>query len=146
MKVPDNALKGWTVLVIDDEPDSAEVASLLLEIYGATVVVAGNGREGLDMIKKHRPRFVITDLSMPEMNGWELTKALKLSDRGISEIPIVALTAHAMTGDRSRALQMGFHNYLTKPLVPEAFVNQLLELLVDDIPELKHIFIQDKPQ
>ena len=142
MEIPDNALKGWTVVVIDDEPDAAEVVSMLLEMHGATVLVSSNGREGLDMINKHRPRFVITDLSMPQMNGWELTQALKKSDRRVAEIPIVALTAHAMTGDRSRALEMGFHNYLTKPLLPDTFVPQLLDLLIDDIPELKQILGQ----
>src|SRR5258708_4231512 len=142
MEIPDNALKGWTVVVIDDEPDAAEVVTMLLEMYGATVMVSNNGRAGLEMINQHRPRFVITDLSMPEMNGWELAQKLKLNDRRVADIPIVALTAHAMTGDRSRALEMGFHNYLTKPLVPETFVTQLLELLASDIPELKRLLEQ----
>jgi len=137
MNIPDNVLEGWTVLVVDDEPDSAEVASILLEMYGATVIVANNGRLGLEAIRKHRPRFVITDLTMPEMNGWEMTQAVKLDDRELASIPVIALTAHAMTGDRSRALGIGFHNYLTKPLQPETFVSQLLELLAYDIPELK---------
>jgi CheY-like chemotaxis protein len=137
MEIPENILEGWTVLVVDDEADSAEVASILLEMYGATVIVANNGRNGLEAIKKHRPRFVITDLTMPEMNGWEMTQALKLDDRGLASIPVIALTAHAMTGDRSRALGIGFHNYLTKPLQPETFVSQLLELLAYDFPELK---------
>ncbi len=143
MKIAKNLLEGWTVLVVDDEADSLEVASILLKMYGATVVVAANGRDGLEMIKKHRPRFVITDLSMPEMNGWELAKALKLGDRVVADIPIIALTAHAMTGDRSRALQEGFHNFLTKPLEPETFVSQLLELLVGDMPDLKALLDQN---
>src|SRR5215813_6496071 len=128
MEIPANILSGWTVIVVDDEPDSAEVASILLEMKGATVVVANNGRDGLDLIAKHRPRFVITDLSMPEMNGWQMTNALKLGDRSVAEIPVVALTAHATTSDRSKALALGFHNYLTKPLDPDTFVQQLLEL------------------
>jgi CheY-like chemotaxis protein len=136
-------LNGWTVVVVDDEPDSAEVASILLEMKGATVVVANNGRDGLNLIEKHRPRFVITDLSMPEMNGWQMTNALKLGDRSVAEIPVVALTAHATTGDRSKALALGFHNYLTKPLEPDTFVQQLLELLVADIPELKRLLGRD---
>jgi CheY-like chemotaxis protein len=140
MNLDANALKGWTIVVVDDEPDAADVVSILLQMYGADVVVAHNGREGIEAIKKHHPRFVITDLNMPDISGWSLTEALKLGDRTTSGIPIIALTAHAMTGDRSKALQMGFHNYLTKPLVPETFVNQLLELLVDDIPELKPLF------
>ena len=143
MKIAKNALVGWSILVIDDEPDSAEVCSILLEMYGATVSVATNGREGLEMIKKLRPRFVITDLNMPGMNGWEMTKALKLGDRGVAEIPVVALTAHAMSGDRNRAIEQGFHNYLTKPLQPQTFVSQLLELLVEDLPELKNVLIMD---
>ena len=142
MLIPDNVLNGWTIVIIDDEPDSAEVAAMLLQMYGAVVVVAHNGQEGLDAVKKHRPRFVITDLSMPEMNGWEMTSALKLGDRDVAEIPVVALTAHATTGDRSKALAMGFHNYLTKPLEPEVFVSQLLELLVNDIPDLKALLGQ----
>jgi two-component system, cell cycle response regulator DivK len=142
MNVPENVLEGWTVLVVDDEPDSAEVASILLEMYGATVIVSNNGKQGLEAIKKHRPRFVITDLTMPEMNGWEMTQALKLDDRELASIPVIALTAHAMTGDRSRALGIGFHNYLTKPLQPETFVSQLLELLAYDFPELKQLLSQ----
>jgi two-component system, cell cycle response regulator DivK len=145
MNIPENILKGWTVLVVEDEPDSAEVASILLQMYGATVVVARNGREGLEMIHQHRPRFVITDLTMPDMNGWEMTEALKVGDRVVASIPVIALTAHAMNGDRNRALKTGFLNYLTKPLKPDTFVSQLLELLAYDIPELKQVLEQSNP-
>jgi len=137
MNVPENALDGWTVAVLDDDPDALEVVTFLLEMHGANVVVSSNGKDGMEMIQKHRPRFVITDLSMPEMTGWELVQAVKHGDRRVAEIPIVALTAHAMSGDRNRALNLGFHYYLTKPLVPETFVGQLLDLLVNDIPDLK---------
>jgi CheY-like chemotaxis protein len=87
------------------------------------------------MVRKHHPRFVVADLSMPEVSGWQMVNVLK-NDRTTLNIPIVALTAHAMKGDRERALAMGFHNYLTKPLRPETFVNDLLTLLVFDMPEL----------
>src|SRR5512140_560752 len=137
MNLPENALAGWTVAVLDDDPDALEVVTFLLEMYGANVVASSNGRDGLEIIQKHQPRFIITDLSMPEMTGWELVQALKLGDRRVAGIPIVALTAHAMSGDRNRALNLGFHYYLTKPLVPETFVNQLLDLLMNDLPDLK---------
>jgi CheY-like chemotaxis protein len=133
--IPGDVLAGWTVLVIDDDPDALEVATMLLSLYGANVVTATNGLEGLAAIKKHKPRFVVVDLSMPEMTGWEMVANMK-NDRTILDIPVVALTAHAMAGDRNRALALGFHNYLTKPLLPETFVNDLLKLLAVDIPEL----------
>ncbi len=137
MNIPPNILRGWSVVVIDDEPDSLEIASILLQMHGANVLTAENGRTGLELIKTSAPRFIISDLSMPEMSGWQLLEALKLGDRKLSAIPIIALTAHAIPSDRTRALAMGFHNYLTKPLQPETFIQQLLTLLVDEIPELK---------
>jgi CheY-like chemotaxis protein len=133
--VPEDILKGWKILVIDDEPDAAEVTKILLEMYQADVSTAANGREGLEWIVHHRPRFIICDISMPEMSGWEVIERLKL-DRATAAIPVIALTAHAMSGDRQKAIAQGFHNYLTKPLHPETFVQQLLTLLTDDIPEL----------
>jgi CheY-like chemotaxis protein len=137
-EVPQDILAGWTVLVLDDDPDALDIVTMLLSFYGANVVTAINGREGLEAMKKYRPRFVIADLSMPEMTGWEMVNVMK-NDRTLLEIPVVALTAHAMPGDRTRAMAMGFHNYLTKPLRPETFVNDLLLLLTADIPELAQL-------
>lgn len=118
------------ILVVDDEEDSLEIAQTLLEISGATVITATNGREGLQLAQTHKPLFIISDLSMPEMSGWEMLHALK-ADAHTSEIPVVALTAHAMVGDRNRAIAAGFHNYLTKPLMPETFVRDLLRVVLD---------------
>lgn len=125
-----NALQGETVLVVDDEPDSLEVATLLLEMYGMKVVTATNGKEGLDAARKHKPVFIISDLSMPIMSGWQMLNVLKM-DRSMAHIPVIALTAHAMAGDRDRAIMAGFHNYLPKPLEPETFINDLLKLILD---------------
>jgi CheY-like chemotaxis protein len=127
-------LAGWKVLVVDDEADSQFVAQTLLEMCGATVVTANNGREGVDSAKKHRPNFIISDLSMPEMSGWQMLHRLK-HELATRDIPVIALTAHAMQGDRSRAIEVGFHNYLVKPLNPESFISDLLRLLID-VPEL----------
>ncbi len=127
-------LVGWKVLVIDDEPDSLLVAQSLLEMCGAQVAVAANGQEGLDAIRSMRPDFVVSDLSMPVMSGWQMIFQLKQTPV-TRDIPVIALTAHAMEGDRTRAIEVGFHNYLTKPLRPETFINDLLRLILD-IPEL----------
>jgi CheY-like chemotaxis protein len=67
---------------------------------------------------------------MPVMDGWALVEELK-QDRGLSTIPAIALTAHAMIGDRERAINAGFHNYLTKPLTPATFMRDLVRLLTD---------------
>jgi CheY-like chemotaxis protein len=134
-------LKDWTILVVDDELDSLMVAQTLLERSGAKVLTAFNGKEGFELAKQYRPRFIITDLSMPEMNGWDLLTALK-NNLATAAIPTIALTAHAMAGDREKAMSVGFTNYLSKPLVPYTFVKDVLNLLID-IPEvaalLKHV-------
>jgi len=132
--VPPDLLKDWAVVVIDDEPDSLEVARYILDFYGANVHTATNGKEGVDLVKQVKPRFVISDLSMPEMDGWEFLRELK-STVYTDNIPVIALTAHAMKGDRERAIAAGFHNYLTKPLTANTFMDELLTLLLD-IPQL----------
>ncbi len=129
-----HVLKDWSVLVVDDDPMSLQVASLILKHYGAQVYTASNGQEGLEMAKRLHPRFIISDLSMPIMDGWTMIDQLK-RDRATQTIPTIALTAHAMIGDRERAIAAGFHNYLSKPLTPSTFMKDLLRLLTD-IPGL----------
>ncbi|HEX3049764.1 MAG TPA: response regulator [Aggregatilineaceae bacterium] len=132
--IPDNLLEGWNIVVLDDEEDSLEVAEIILTEYGATVHTAADGQEGLDIVRRIKPRFVISDLSMPTMDGWGFIHAMK-DDPGLAEIPAIALTAHAMVGDRERAVAAGFHNYLTKPLTVDTFMADLVKLLID-IPVL----------
>lgn len=132
--IPDDLLAGWPVVVIDDEDDSLEVAQIILTHYGADVHTAQNGQDGFELIVAVRPRFVISDLSMPVMDGWQLIHKIKRDVR-TQDIPVIALTAHAMHGDRERAIAEGFHNYLTKPLTVKTFIYDLVHLLVD-IPVL----------
>lgn len=134
MDLPKNLLENWDIVVIDDEEDSLEVAEIILLEYGATVHTASNGEEGLQLVQQIQPRFVISDLSMPVLDGWGFIHQMKQVPE-IQAIPVIALTAHAMTGDRERALSAGFHNYLTKPLTAETFIEDLVRLLVD-IPVL----------
>lgn len=132
--IPDDLLTGWNVVVVDDEEDSLEVAEIILLEYGANVHTASNGEEGLKIVREVRPHFVISDLSMPVMDGWGFISAMQ-ADRELTDIPVIALTAHAMVGDRERAITAGFHNYLTKPLTVNTFMADLVKLLVD-IPVL----------
>lgn len=133
--IPMDLLAGWKIVVVDDEPDSLEVARFILNFYGADVHTATNGQDGLAVVESVMPRFIISDLSMPMMDGWGFLEALRASASGAADIPVIALTAHAMRGDRERALAAGFHNYLTKPLTATTFMDELLKLLLD-IPEL----------
>ena len=126
-------LVDWVVVVVEDDPDSLAVARMMLEKAGATVYVAENGHDGLVLIRQQNPRFVLSDISMPVMDGWQLIKELN-NDRRTSNIPVIALTAYAMSGDREKALEAGFVNYITKPLDPLKFTMHLLSLLVE-IPD-----------
>ena len=133
-KINAELLKNWTVLVIDDEPDSLMLAQMLLERCGAKVLTAINGKEGYALIENHRPHFVLSDLSMPVLDGWGMNELVQ-QDPSLRTIPIIAFTAHAMIKDRERAIAAGFHNYITKPLIPRTFIQNLLKLLLD-VPEL----------
>jgi len=127
---PTNLLSGWDVLVVDDHLASQEVIQDILVFYGATVHLAENGAVGFDLAVKVRPRFIISDISMPEVDGWAFIEMLK-ADNHTKFIPVIALTAHAMSGDRELAISKGFHNYLPKPLDPFTFLSQILALLED---------------
>ncbi len=129
-QITNTLLKDWKVLIVDDEPDSLLVAETILQMCGATTFIANNGEVGYEIAKQVHPRFIISDLSMPTGSGWHML--YKLRETPItSDIPVIALTAHAMVGDRERAIEVGFHNYLVKPLTPETFINDLLVLLID---------------
>ncbi len=123
-------LAGWVALVVDDEPDNLDVARRLLKRAGVIVHTAENGREALDILQNLRPDFILTDISMPEMDGWTLISVIQ-KERRLAHIPMIALTAHAMLGDRERAFAAGFTNYITKPLDTSKFITNLISILVD---------------
>jgi CheY-like chemotaxis protein len=108
-------VKSWEVLLVDDEPDNLEVVAETLEYRGAQVRTALNGLEALAVLKDYMPNLIIADLSMPQMDGWQLRTRLK-NDPDLLNIPLLALSAHAMIGDKERALAAGFDGYLTKPV------------------------------
>lgn len=105
----------WYVLVVDDEPDNLEVVAETLEFKGAQVQTALNGKEALDALGDFAANLILTDLSMPVMNGWQLRAQVK-NNPITSQIPVLALSAHAIAGDKERALEAGFDGYLTKPV------------------------------
>ena|SRR5258705_9272265 len=117
-------VKTWVVLLVDDEPDNLEVVAETLEFRGAHVKTAGNGVEALAILKDFTPNIIIADLSMPQMDGWVLRTRLKV-DPVLQDIPILALSAHAMAGDKERAISAGFDGYLTKPIDIHTLTNDI---------------------
>ena len=114
----------WQVLVVDDEPDNLEVVAETLEYKGAQVKTAPNGQVALEILKDFPANLILTDLSMPVMDGWVMRTHVK-NDPRLTNVPLLALSAHAIAGDQQRALEAGFDGYMTKP------VN--IHTLVDDI-------------
>lgn len=123
-----NNVSTWSVLIVDDEPDNLEVIADTLDFFGAVGKTALNGEEGLVVLENFMPDFILLDLSMPRMNGWEMRKAVKTRPE-TQHIPIIALTAHAMAGDAERALEVGFDGYITKPVEILSFVESLRKIL-----------------
>ena len=114
------------VLLVEDNAVNQRLASRLLEKRGHFVVVAGNGREALAALEKERFDLVLMDLQMPVMDGFEATAAIRKKEGGGIHVPVVALTAHAMKGDREKCLAGGMDGYLTKPIRPQE-LDELLE-------------------
>ena len=111
------AQRGLRVLLAEDNAVNQLLASRLLEKHGHSVVVASNGRKALEALEKQKFDLVVMDVSMPEMDGIEAAAAIRAREGGTgSHIPIIAMTAHAMKGDRERCLAAGMDAYVSKPL------------------------------
>ncbi|MEB3330260.1 MAG: response regulator [Candidatus Sericytochromatia bacterium] len=113
-----------TILLVEDVEDNRDLARLLLEMEGYEVVEAHNGQQAVAAVQARAFDLVLMDLSLPEMDGWEATRVVQgLPDRG--SVPIVALTAHAMSGDRERVMAAGFSGYMSKPIDVGTFASQV---------------------
>ena len=112
------------ILLVEDVEDNRELARFLLEADGHEVIEAVNGVEALALAREHRPDLVLMDLSLPEMDGWEATRRLQ-ADPATAGLTIVAVTAHAMSGDRERVLAAGFAGYVAKPIDVGGFAAQV---------------------
>ena len=104
------------ILYVEDDDDNIYMLKLWLELLDEfELLVALDGAEGLRLTKLHKPDLILMDLDLPEINGWDATRRLK-SDPDTSNIPVIALTAFAMAGDREKALEAGCNDFDTKPI------------------------------
>jgi two-component system cell cycle response regulator DivK len=110
------------ILVADDDADSRAVARDALTRAGFEVIEATDGVETLEAANRENPDMVLLDLSMPRMNGWEAARRMKSGPR--SAVPVVAFTAHALAGDKEKALSAGCDDYLPKPCTPRDVVRK----------------------
>lgn len=116
------------ILYIEDNEDNIYMLTRRLKRQGFEVLVARDGEQGVAMARSEQPDLILMDLNMPIMDGWEATRQLK----GASEteaIPVIALSAHAMTGDRERAMAAGCDDYDTKPVRIDSLMAKITKLL-----------------
>jgi CheY-like chemotaxis protein len=106
-----------TVLLVEDNEDNLRIYSTILTYSGYNVVEATDGEAGLAAARDQQPDLILMDVSIPKIDGWEVTRLLK-SDPATSTIPVIALTAHALATDRERAQEIGFDGYISKPAEP----------------------------
>jgi CheY-like chemotaxis protein len=103
------------ILVVEDNEMNRDMLTRRLERKGYQVITATDGNRGISVARAESPDLILMDMSLPEMDGWEAARRLK-SDRSTQHIPVIALTAHAMSSDRQRALEAGCDEYETKPI------------------------------
>jgi two-component system cell cycle response regulator len=112
------------ILVIEDNAANLDLMIYILTAFGHTTHSARDGEEGLEQAASLRPDLIICDIQLPKADGYEVVRKLK-DDPALCAIPVLAVTAFAMVGDRDRVLQAGFDGYLAKPIDPELFASQI---------------------
>lgn len=118
------------VLIADDNIDNVLLLKRILKRSGMDIefIDAQTGRDTLELAMRKEPDLILLDMKMPNMDGYETVAALRLSE-GISNVPVIAVTAQAMLGDRERALQAGCNEYLTKPVEPMVLIDMVKKYL-----------------
>ena len=116
------------ILLVEDNEMNRDMLSRRLTRRGYDVVIAEDGQQGVDMATSERPDLILMDMSLPVMDGWEATRRIKESEATMS-IPVIALTAHAMSEDRDQALAAGCEDFDTKPIELDRLLEKINRLL-----------------
>ena len=118
------------ILIVEDNEMNRDMLSRRLERRGFTIVMAVDGQQGVDQARAERPDLILMDMSLPIMDGWAATQAIK-ADAELAKIPVIALTAHAMAGDREKAMAAGCDDYDTKPIELPRLLEKIGKFLPD---------------
>lgn len=124
-----SVLKGSRIMVVDDNPNNLMLFTALLQAGGADVVSLDSGEACLEQVKEKSPQLILLDIQMPGLDGIATLEALQAMPG--ADMPVVALTAYAMEGDRERLLAGGFAGYIAKPIDTRAFSEQVSEYIPD---------------
>ena len=116
------------VLVVEDNSASLDLMVYLLKAFGHTPLSARDGLEGIEVARREVPDLILCDIQLPGADGVEVCRQLKL-DPNLQKIPLVAITAYAMVGDREKLLGEGFNGYLSKPINPQTFIDEMAPYL-----------------
>ncbi len=137
--LPTSGFMGMRCLVVEDNEINLEVLLLLLEPYQLDVVVAHNGREAIDVLKSQHIDFVLMDVQMPIMGGLEATRKIRKSGKAYGSVPIIAMTANAMTGDKTKCLDAGMDTYVSKPLGRAKLSNAIIQAMNSKVKLVKSV-------
>ena len=116
------------ILIVEDNPTNLSLMAYLLNAFGHEVMTAVDGLDALEKFRPRPPDLVLMDVQMPRMDGYATARKLK-DDPSFPAVPLVAVTAFAMVGDRDRVLRAGFDGYVSKPIDPETFVTDIDDFL-----------------
>jgi two-component system cell cycle response regulator DivK len=116
------------ILVVEDDAQNSYLIGFILEKSGYEVSTAVDGEQAVAAVDSSKPDLILMDMLLPKMNGYEATRAIKAKPDAAG-IPIIALTAYSMKGDREKILEAGCDGYISKPIDPETFVSQMEEYL-----------------
>jgi two-component system, cell cycle response regulator DivK len=122
-----------TVLLIEDNEQNRYLVTFLLEKNGFDVVAALDGAQGIELGKTVNPAIILLDIQLPVMHGYDVARALRANSR-LRGVPIIAVTSHAMAGDRDKALAAGCDGYIEKPIDPDTFVSEISRFFAPESP------------
>ena len=127
-----SAEKKQTALVVEDNEDNMVLITMLLKNAGYESIWADTGLKGVELALEQEPDFVLLDIQLPDIDGTEVLKRIRVLDAEVAKIPIIAMTSYAMAGDREKLLAAGCDGYIEKPIDPMRVISQIRTILGDE--------------
>lgn len=126
----------WHILLVDDEPDNLAVLEMVLSYSGATVTCMRSGQAALDTLRQNTFDLALMDIRMPVMSGYDVLKAIReMPNPEQSDMVVIAITAHAMAGDRERMIESGFDGYISKPVEVPTIMDTIREIVENHLDQ-----------